>query len=227
LPPEKHQPGLVVHGLGWPLKESNSSGGAFLYHAEDNQVYMGLITDLNYSNPHVSPFEEFQRWKHHPETLKYLEGGSRVSYGARAIAKGGMQFAAADAVPRRYLIGCDAGTLNAVKIKGNHTAMKSGMIAAEAVVEALPVTMPRRNWTALRKNCLASPGSTTSCTAPAISRAGCTSSALCSALPWSGSTRISVRRQDAVHAARQQGRLRHSQAGGRVSEDRLPESPTT
>jgi electron-transferring-flavoprotein dehydrogenase len=137
IPPEKHQPGLVVHGLGWPLKESGSSGGAFLYHAEDNQVYLGFITDLNYSNPHVSPYEEFQRWKHHPETLKYLEGGTRLSYGARAIAKGGFNSLPRMQFPGGLLIGCDAGTLNAVKIKGNHTAMKSGLVAAEAVVEAL------------------------------------------------------------------------------------------
>ncbi|MFT4872796.1 MAG: electron-transferring-flavoprotein dehydrogenase [Congregibacter sp.] len=137
IPPEKHQPGLVVHGLGWPLKESGSSGGAFLYHADDNQVYIGFITDLNYSNPHVSPYEEFQRWKHHPETLKYLEGGSRLSYGARAIAKGGINSLPQMQFPGGLLIGCDAGTLNSVKIKGNHTAMKSGLIAAEAVVEAL------------------------------------------------------------------------------------------
>ncbi|WP_439101492.1 electron transfer flavoprotein-ubiquinone oxidoreductase [Congregibacter sp.] len=137
IPPEKHQPGLVVHGLGWPLKESGSSGGAFLYHAEDNQVYIGFITDLNYSNPHVSPYEEFQRWKHHPETLKYLEGGSRLSYGARAIAKGGLNSLPRMQFPGGLLIGCDAGTLNSVKIKGNHTAMKSGLLAAEAVVEAL------------------------------------------------------------------------------------------
>ncbi|MFU8765699.1 MAG: NAD(P)/FAD-dependent oxidoreductase, partial [Haliea sp.] len=137
IPADQHQEGLVVHGLGWPLQESGASGGAFLYHAENNQVYLGLITDLNYSNPHLSPFEEFQRWKQHPETLKYLEGGSRLSYGARAIAKGGF-----NSLPKMHfagglLIGCDAGTLNAVKIKGNHTAMKSGMLAAEAVVEAL------------------------------------------------------------------------------------------
>ena len=137
IPAEKHQEGLVVHGLGWPLKESGSSGGAFLYHAENNQVYLGLITDLNYSNPHVSPFEEFNRWKHHPETLKYLEGGSRLTYGARAIAKGGLNSLPKMHFPGGLLIGCDAGTLNSVKIKGNHTAMKSGLIAAEAVVEAL------------------------------------------------------------------------------------------
>ena len=137
IPPEKHQPGLVVHGLGWPLSESGSTGGAFLYHADNNQLYLGFITDLNYSNPHVSPYEEFQRWKHHPETLKYLEGGSRLTYGARAIVKGGLNSLPKMHFPGGLLVGCDAGTLNAVKIKGNHTAMKSGMIAAETVVEAL------------------------------------------------------------------------------------------
>jgi electron-transferring-flavoprotein dehydrogenase len=137
IPADKHQEGLVVHGLGWPLSESGSSGGAFLYHADSNQVYIGLITDLNYSNPHVSPYEEFQRWKHHPETLKYLEGGTRLSYGARAIAKGGLNSLPKMHFPGGLLIGCDAGTLNSVKIKGNHTAMKSGLIAAETVVEAL------------------------------------------------------------------------------------------
>jgi electron-transferring-flavoprotein dehydrogenase len=137
IPADKHQEGLVVHGLGWPLAESGSSGGAFLYHAENNQAYIGLITDLNYKNPHVSPFEEFQRWKHHPETLKYLEGGSRLSYGARAIAKGGLNSLPKMHFPGGLLIGCDAGTLNSVKIKGNHTAMKSGLLAAETVVDAL------------------------------------------------------------------------------------------
>jgi electron-transferring-flavoprotein dehydrogenase len=137
IPAEKHQEGLVVHGLGWPLSDSGSSGGAFLYHAENNQVYAGLIADLNYSNPHMSPFEEFQRWKHHPETLKYLEGGTRISYGARALAKGGLNSLPKMHFPGGLLIGCDAGTLNSVKIKGNHTAMKSGMLAAETVVTAL------------------------------------------------------------------------------------------
>ena len=137
IPADKHEEGLVVHGLGWPLSETHTGGGAFLYHAENNQVYLGLIADLNYSNPHMSPFQEFQRWKHHPETAKYLEGATRITYGARAITKGGL-----NSLPRMYfpgglLIGCDAGTLNSVKIKGNHTAMKSGMLAAETVVEAL------------------------------------------------------------------------------------------
>ena len=137
IPPEKHEEGLVIHGLGWPLSESKSGGGAFMYHAENNQVYIGLIADLNYSNPHMSPFEEFQRWKHHSETVKYLEGGTRIVYGARAITKGGFNSLPKMHFPGGLLIGCDAGTLNSVKIKGNHTAMKSGMLAAEAVVEAL------------------------------------------------------------------------------------------
>lgn len=108
-----------------------------MYHAENNQLFIGLIADLNYSNPYMSPFEEFQRWKHHPETLKYLEGGSRLVYGARAITKGGLNSLPKMHFPGGLLIGCDAGTLNSVKIKGNHTAMKSGMLAAEAVFEAL------------------------------------------------------------------------------------------
>ena len=137
IPAEQHEQGLVVHGLGWPLQESGAGGGAFLYHADKNQVYIGLIADLNYSNPHMSPFEEFQRWKHHPDTLKYLKGGSRLTYGARAIIKGGLNSLPKMHFPGGMLIGCDAGTLNSVKIKGNHTAMKSGMLAAETVVEAL------------------------------------------------------------------------------------------
>ena len=137
IPAEQHAEGTVIHGLGWPLAESGSSGGAFLYHADNNQVYIGLITDLNYSNPHVSPFEEFQRWKKHPETAKYLQGGTLIAYGARAIAKGGLNSLPKMHFPGGLVIGCDAGTLNAVKIKGNHTAMKSGMIAAETVFGAL------------------------------------------------------------------------------------------
>tara|TARA_B100000780_G_scaffold143134_1_gene100160 strand:- start:263 stop:1891 length:1629 start_codon:yes stop_codon:yes gene_type:complete len=137
IPKDKHEEGLVVHGIGWPLQESSSGGGAFLYHAENSQVYIGLIADLNYSNPHMSPYEEFQRWKQHPDTLKYLEGGSRISYGARAIIKGGLNSLPKIHFPGGLLIGCDAGTLNSVKIKGNHTAMKSGMVAAECVAAAI------------------------------------------------------------------------------------------
>ncbi len=135
--PAKHRPGLVVHGAGWPLAETGSSGGFFLYHLEDNQVVVGLITDLNYSNPHLSPFDEFQRMKHHPLFTAHLEGGKRVSYGARAIAKGGLNALPRMTLPGALLLGCDAGTLNFSKIKGTHTAMKSGLVAAETVFEAL------------------------------------------------------------------------------------------
>jgi electron-transferring-flavoprotein dehydrogenase len=145
IPADQHEEGKVIHGIGWPLSESGSSGGAFLYHADNNQVYIGLITDLSYSNPHVSPYEEFQRWKHHPETAKYLQGGTRIAYGARAIAKGGLNSLPKMHFPGGLIIGCDAGTLNSVKIKGNHTAMKSGMIAAETIVAALQTESPARD----------------------------------------------------------------------------------
>eukprot|EP00747_Dinoflagellata_sp_TGD_P156541 gnl/TRDRNA2_/TRDRNA2_177673_c0_seq11.p2 gnl/TRDRNA2_/TRDRNA2_177673_c0~~gnl/TRDRNA2_/TRDRNA2_177673_c0_seq11.p2 ORF type:complete len:467 (-),score=90.57 gnl/TRDRNA2_/TRDRNA2_177673_c0_seq11:19-1419(-) len=137
IDPSKHRQGLVVHTAGWPLTESGSPGGGFLYHLEDNQVTLGLITDLAYSNPHVSPFDEMQRWKTHPEIKKFLEGGKRLSYGARAIAKGGLQSLPKMTFPGGLLVGCDAGTLNFAKIKGSHTAMKSGMIAAELMAEAI------------------------------------------------------------------------------------------
>ena len=137
IPAEQHQEGLVVHGAGWPLNESGSSGGFFLYHAENNQVVCGLITDLSYSNPHVSPFDEFQRLKHHPVMAKHLTGGKRASYGARAIAKGGLNCLPKMTFPGGLVVGCDAGTLNFAKIKGTHTAMKSGMIAAEEIVKAI------------------------------------------------------------------------------------------
>ncbi|WP_419834760.1 electron transfer flavoprotein-ubiquinone oxidoreductase [Endozoicomonas atrinae] len=136
IEPEKHQQGLVVHTAGWPLAESGSTGGGFLYHLENNQVVLGLITDLSYSNPHLSPFEEFQRFKKSPVIKQYLEGGKRVSYGARALAKGGPQSLPEMTFPGGVLIGCDAGTMNGAKIKGSHTAMKSGMIAAEEVFKA-------------------------------------------------------------------------------------------
>ena len=134
---KKHKPGLVLHGAGWPLSESNSTGGAFLYHLEENQVVVGLIIDLNYSNPHLSTFDEFQRFKQHPLVAKQLDGGKRVCYGARAIAKGGLNSLPRMNMPGGLLVGCDAGTLNFSKIKGTHTAMKSGMIAAETLATAL------------------------------------------------------------------------------------------
>ena len=142
IDPELHEEGKVIHGIGWPLSESGSSGGAFMYHAENNEVYIGLITDLNYSNPHLSPFEEFQRWKTHPKTKPYLEGATRLAYGARALAKGGLNSLPKMSFPGGLLIGCDAGTLNAVKIKGNHTAMKSGILAAEEIMVAMATEAP-------------------------------------------------------------------------------------
>jgi electron-transferring-flavoprotein dehydrogenase len=147
IKPELHEEGKVIHGLGWPLAQSGSSGGAFMYHAENNEVYIGLITDLNYSNPHVSPFEEFQRWKTHPKTAQYLEGAERLAYGARALAKGGLNSLPKMNFPGGLIIGCDAGTLNAVKIKGNHTAMKSGILAAEEVAAALMSDSPAADLT--------------------------------------------------------------------------------
>ena len=136
VPAEQHQEGLVVHTAGWPLSESGSAGGGFLYHIEDNQVVVGLITDLSYSNPHVSPFHEFQRYKHQKVIKQYLEGGERISYGARALTKGGLQSQPKMSFPGGLLIGDNAGTLNFAKIKGTHTAMKSGMIAAETIMAA-------------------------------------------------------------------------------------------
>lgn len=137
IDPEKHEPGVVVHGAGWPLSETKTTGGAFLYHLEDNQVVVGLIIDLNYSNPHLSTFDEFQRFKQHPAIKEVLSGGERISYGARAISKGGLNSLPKMSMPGALLIGCDAGTLNFAKIKGTHTAMKSGMVAAETLAAAL------------------------------------------------------------------------------------------
>lgn len=136
IDPSRHEQGLVVHTAGWPLDDANP-GGSFLYHLENNQVVVGLIVDLSYSNPFLSPFDEFQRYKHHPVVKQYLEGGKRVSYGARAIAKGGFNSLPKMVFPGGALIGCDLGTLNFAKIKGSHTAMKSGMLAADAAVERL------------------------------------------------------------------------------------------
>lgn len=136
IDPAKHEQGLVIHTSGWPLNKENP-GGSFLYHLEDNQVVVGLIVDLAYSNPHLSPYDEFQRYKHHPVVAQYLEGGKRVSYGARALVKGGLNSLPKMVFPGGALIGCDLGTLNPAKIKGSHTAMKSGMLAADAIVTAL------------------------------------------------------------------------------------------
>ena len=139
IDPARHQPGLVVHTAGWPLDimSAENTGGSFLYHLENNQVVVGLIVDLSYSNTFLSPFDEFQRLKHHPVLAQYLEGGKRISYGARAICKGGLNSLPKMVYKGGALIGCDLGTLNFAKIKGSHTAMKSGMLAADAVADRL------------------------------------------------------------------------------------------
>ncbi len=136
VPPEKHQPGLVQHTLGWPL-DDRTGGGSFLYHFGDNYVSVGFVVHLNYRNPFLSPFDEFQRFKHHPSIAEHLEGGTRISYGARAITEGGFQ-----SVPRLYfpggaLIGCSAGFVNVPRIKGSHNALRSGMLAADAAFDAI------------------------------------------------------------------------------------------
>lgn len=136
IAPELHEEGLVVHTAGWPL-DSHTEGGGFLYHAADNKVFAGFIIALNYKNPHLAPFDEFQRWKLHPKIRRYLEGGKRIAYGARAVNKGGIQSLPKLAFPGGMLVGCGAGFLNGVKIKGAHTAIKTGMLAAESVQRAL------------------------------------------------------------------------------------------
>jgi len=136
IKPEQHQQGLVVHSAGWPLG-NGTYGGSFLYHLEHNQVAIGFVVGLGYSNPYLSPYEEFQRYKTHPSIRTFLEGGKRISYGARAIAAGGLQSLPKLVFPGGCLIGDDAGFLNASRIKGSHAAMKSGMLAAEAACAAL------------------------------------------------------------------------------------------
>ncbi len=136
IDPAKHQPGLVVHTAGWPL-DSSTYGGSFLYHMENNQVVVGYVVGLAYENPYLSPYEEFQRYKTHPAIRGFFEGGKRLSYGARAITAGGLQSLPKLTFPGGALIGCDAGFLNASRIKGSHGAMKSGMLAAEAAFDAI------------------------------------------------------------------------------------------
>jgi len=134
--PAKHQPGLVVHTTGWPM-DSSTYGGSFLYHMENNQVAVGFVVGLDYKNPYLSPFDEFQRFKLHPAIRPYFEGGRRIAYGARALAEGGFQSIPRLTFPGGLLVGDTAGFLNVPKIKGTHTAMKSGMIAAEAIFQTL------------------------------------------------------------------------------------------
>ena len=136
IPAENHQPGLAQHSTGWPLDEF-TGGGSFLYHFGDRYVTVGYVVHLNYKNPHLSPFDEFQRFKHHPSIARHLEGGTRVSYGARAITEGGFQSVPKLAFPGGALIGCSAGFVNVPRIKGSHNAMKTGMLAADAAYDAV------------------------------------------------------------------------------------------
>jgi len=134
--PENHNEGEVTHTMGWPLGWK-AGGGSFMYHLENNQVYVGYIVDLNYKNPHLSPYNEFQRWKHHPMIAEVLKGGKRVAYGARVVTKGGFQSIPKSCFPGGALLGCSAGLVNLPRIKGNHNAMLSGIAAAEAAHKAM------------------------------------------------------------------------------------------
>ncbi|MHC0054213.1 electron transfer flavoprotein-ubiquinone oxidoreductase [Actibacterium sp. D379-3] len=136
IDPEKHREGTVTHTMGWPLG-SNAGGGSFIYHLENNQVYVGFVVHLNYKNPYLYPYMEFQRFKHHPMVAELLKGGKRVAYGARAISEGGWQSVPKVVFPGGALLGCSAGLVNVPRIKGNHNAMLSGKAAAEAAHEAL------------------------------------------------------------------------------------------
>ena len=136
IDPAKHKEGTVVHTMGWPL-DSRTGGGSFIYHAENNQVFIGFVVHLNYANPYMSPYQEFQRLKTHPEVAELLEGGKRVAYGARAISEGGWQSIPKMTVPGAALLGCSAGLVNVPRIKGNHNAMLSGIAAAEAAAAAI------------------------------------------------------------------------------------------
>ena len=144
IDPQRHEPGFVLHTAGWPM-DSDTYGGAFLYHFDDNKVALGFITGLDYSNPYLSPFEEFQRWKTHPNIRYYLEGdeakgikpGKRIAYGARAITAGGLLSLPKTVFPGGALVGCDAGYLNVSRIKGSHAAIKTGMLAAQAAFDAI------------------------------------------------------------------------------------------
>ena len=136
IDPAKHKEGTVIHTMGWPLGTKNT-GGTFIYHLENNQVYVGMIVDLNYKNPHLFPYMEFQRFKHHPMIADLLEGGKRVAYGARAVTKGGFQSIPQSAFPGGALLGCSVGLVNLPRIKGNHNAMLSGKAAAESAMKAI------------------------------------------------------------------------------------------
>lgn len=148
IPAEKHKPGLVQHSFGWPLEDKNGQGGSFLYHYGDRLVSVGFVVHLNYKNPYLSPFDEFQRFKTHPDIAALLKGGKRLAYGARAITEGGLQSVPKLTFPGGVLIGCSAGFVNVPRIKGSHNAMKTGMMAAEAAFDAIAAGRMRDELTA-------------------------------------------------------------------------------
>ena len=154
--PENHNEGEVTHSMGWPLGFKNG-GGSFMYHLDNNQVYVGYIVDLNYKNPHLFPYMEFQRYKHHPRIAKVLEGGKRVAYGARAVTKGGYQSMPKACFPGGALLGCSVGLVNLPRIKGNHNAMLSGKAAAEAAYEAIQAGRQSDELTSYNDNLLSGP----------------------------------------------------------------------
>jgi len=147
IDPAQHQTGLVIHSGGWPM-QPDTYGGGFLYHLENNQVAVGFVVGLGYENPHLSPYEEFQRYKTHPEIRQFLEGGKRIAYGARALVAGGLQSLPKTVFPGGVLVGDDAGFLNAARIKGSHCAIKTGSLAAEACFDALQAERQRDELTA-------------------------------------------------------------------------------
>ena len=147
----KHEEGMVMHTAGWPL-DNKTYGGSFMYHAENKQIFLGYVIGLDYQNPYLSPFDEFQRFKTHPAIKKIIEGGKRISYGARALIEGGLQSLPKMYMPGALLVGCDAGTLNMPKIKGSHTAMKSGIIAAETIHEFIKENKELSNYEKKFKN---------------------------------------------------------------------------
>jgi len=148
---EQHDEGMVMHTVGWPL-DNNTYGGSFFYHGENKQVYIGYVIGLDYKNPYLSPYDEFQRFKTHPFISKFLKEGKRISYGARALIEGGLQSLPRMHMPGCLLIGCDAGTLNMPKIKGSHTAMKSGILAAQTINEFITKDIPLSSYEEKFKN---------------------------------------------------------------------------
>jgi electron-transferring-flavoprotein dehydrogenase len=231
VPADQHHPGRVIHTQGWPLDDA--WGGGFLYHQENNQVALGFVVALDYQNPTLSPFEEFQQWKTHPAIAAEIAGGKRVSYGARAINEGGWQAVPTLAFPGGVLVGCSAGFVNVPRIKGSHTAMKSGMLAAEAAFAA--VIADRRHdeladyEPALRASWIAKELKLVRNAQPAVTKFGGTVGTLYAGLdlwlnhlkigvPWTfrhHADHTSLRRTDHVHAKR------YPKPDGKLTFDRL------